>query len=200
MTTGLVASFGHALRGLVEVTARERNMKIHVLSGTAVGLAGAELVLPLAARLALVLAVMLVVAAEMGNSALEALVDLHTKEFREEARRVKDAAAGGVLVLALGAVLVAIAVAVGNFDAVQTALHRRGVHFVLAAGALVLQGFLLFGRSGSSLLDGIAIAVGAVLMIFLGFSSLSGALSLTAALLFALSAAAALFARARTAT
>ena len=200
MTTGLVASFGHALRGLVEVTARERTMKIHVLSGTAVGLAGAELVLPLAARLALVLAVMLVVAAEMGNSALEALVDLHTKEFREEARRVKDAAAGGVLVLALGAVLVAIAVAVGNFDAVQTALYRRGVHFVLAAGALVLQGFLLFGLSGSSLLDGIAIAVGAILVIFLGFSSLSGALSLTAALLFALSAAAAVFARARTTT
>ena len=200
MTTGLVASFGHALRGLVEVTARERNMKIHVLSGTAVGLAGAELVLPLPARLALVLAVMLVVAAEMGNSALEALVDLHTKEFREEARRVKDAAAGGVLVLALGAVLLAIAVAVGNSDAVETAFHRRGVHLVLAAGALLLQGFLLFGRSGSGLLDGVAIAVGAVLVSFLGFSSLSGALSLTAALLFALSAAAAVFARARTNT
>jgi diacylglycerol kinase (ATP) len=200
MPTGLVASFGHALRGLVEVTARERNMKIHVLAGTAVGLAGAELVLPLAARLALVLAVMLVVAAEMGNSALEALVDLHTKEFREEARRVKDAAAGGVLVLALGAVLVAIAVGVGNSDAVQTALHRRGVHLVLAAGALLLQGFLLFGRSRSGLLDGIAIAVGAILVSFLGFSSLSGALSLAAALLFALSAAAAVFARARTTT
>jgi diacylglycerol kinase (ATP) len=200
MTTGLVASFGHALRGLVEVTARERNMKIHVLAGTAVGLAGAELVLPLPARLALVLAVMLVVAAEMGNSALEALVDLHTKEFREEARRVKDAAAGGVLVLALGAVLVAVAVAAGNFDLVQSALHRRGVHLLLAAGALLLQGFLLFGRSGSGLLDGIAIAVGAVLVSFLGFSSLSGALSLTAALLFALSAAAAVFARARTTT
>ena len=195
MPTGLVASFGHALRGLVEVTARERNMKIHVLAGTAVGLAGAELVLPLAARLALVLAVMLVVAAEMGNSALEALVDLHTNEFREEARRVKDAAAGGVLVLALGAVLVAIAVAVGNSDAVQTAFHRRGVHLLLAAGALLLQGFLLFGRSGSSLLDGIAIAVGAVLVSFLGFSSLSGALSLTAVLLFALSAASAVFSR-----
>jgi len=196
MTTGLVASFGHALRGLVEVTAGERNMKIHVLAGTAVGLAGAELVLPLAARLALVLAVMLVVAAEMGNSALEALVDLHTKEFREEARRVKDAAAGGVLVLAIGAVLLAIAVAVGNLDMVQTALHRRGVHFVLAAGALLLQGFLLFGRSRSGLLDGIAIAVGAVLVSFLAWSGLSGALSLTAALLFALSAASAVFSRA----
>jgi diacylglycerol kinase (ATP) len=193
MPTGLVASFGHALRGLVEVTARERNMKIHVLSGTAVGLAGAELALPLPAPLALVLAVMLVVAAEMGNSALEALVDLHTKEFREEARRVKDAAAGGVLVLAIGAVLLAIAVAVGNLDLVQGALHRRGVHLVLAAGVLLLQGFLLFGRSASGLLDGVAIAVGAVLVAFLGFSSLSGALSLAAALLFALSAASAVF-------
>ena len=191
MPTGLVASFGHALRGLVEVTARERNMKIHVLSGTAVGLAGAELALPLPARLALVLAVMLVVAAEMGNSALEALVDLHTKEFREEARRVKDAAAGGVLVLAIGAVLLAIAVAVGNLDLVQDALHRRGVHLALAAGVLLLQGFLLFGRSRSGLLDGVAIAVGAVLVAFLGFGSLSGALSLAAALLFALSAASA---------
>jgi diacylglycerol kinase (ATP) len=193
MPTGLVASFGHALRGLVEVTARERNMKIHVLSGTAVGLAGAELALSLPARLALVLAVMLVVAAEMGNSALEALVDLHTKEFREEARRVKDAAAGGVLVLAIGALLLAIAVAVGNLDLVQDALHRRGVHLVLAAGVLLLQGFLLFGRSRSGLLDGVAIAVGAVLVAFLGWSSLSGALSLAAALLFALSAASAVF-------
>ena len=70
MPTGLFLSFGHALRGLVEVTARERNMKIHVLAGTAVGLLGAEVSLPAASRLALLLAVALVAAAEMGNSAL----------------------------------------------------------------------------------------------------------------------------------
>jgi diacylglycerol kinase len=196
MPTGLVESFGHALRGLVEVTARERNMKIHVLAGTGVGLLAAEVALPLPARLALVLAVSLVVAAEMGNSALEALVDLHTKELREEARRVKDAAAGGVLVLAVGAVLLAVAVAVGNADAVQVAFQRRGVHLVLAAGVLLLTGFLLFGRSRSGLLDGIAIAVGAVLASFLGYGSQSGALSLTAVFLFALAAASALYARA----
>jgi diacylglycerol kinase (ATP) len=197
MPTGLFLSFGHALRGLVEVTARERNMKIHVLAGTAVGLLGAEVSLPPASRLALLLAVALVVAAEMGNSALEALVDLHTRETREEARRVKDAAAGGVLVLALGAVLVAVAVAVASRDAVQAALHRRGVHFVLAAGALLLQGFLLFGRSRSAVLDGIAIAVGALLVLFLGVNGLSGALSVAAALLFALAAVAARVSRPR---
>jgi len=197
MPTGLVLSFGHALRGLVEVTARERNMKIHVLAGTAVGLLGAEVSMPPASRLALLLAVALVVAAEMGNSALEALVDLHTREIREEARRVKDAAAGGVLVLALGAVLVAVAVAVASQDAVEAALHRRGVHFLLAAGALLLEGFLLFGRSRSAVLDGVAIGVGGLLVLFLGVNGLSGALSVAAALLFALASAAARVSRPR---
>ena len=196
MPTGLVESFGHALRGLVEVTARERNMKLHVLAGTGVGLLFAEVVLPLPARLALLLAVMLVLAAEMGNSALEALVDLHTKDFREEARRVKDAAAGGVLVLAVGAAVLALAIAVGNADAIQVAFQRRAVHLLLGAGVALLTGFLLFGRRRSGLLDGVAIAVGAVLSSFLGFGSQSGALSLTAVLLFALAAASAMYSRA----
>ncbi len=197
MPSGILLSFGHALRGLVEVTARERNMKLHVLAGSAVGLLAAEVPLPSPARFALLLAVMLVVAAEMGNSALEALVDLHTRELREEARRVKDAAAGGVLVLAVGSVLLAVAVAVANHDAVEVALERRSVHFLLAAGALLLEGFLLFGRSGSAALDGIAVAVGALIVAFLGVNGLSGALSLAAALLFALAAASATFARTR---
>ena len=202
MPTGLLSSFGHALRGLVEVTARERNMKLHVLAGTAVGLVGAEVMLPVAARLALLFAVMLVIAAEMGNSALEALVDLYTRDVREDARRAKDAAAGGVLVLAVGAVLLAAAVVVANREAVLQALQHRGVQFVLAAGVLLLEGFLLFGGSGSgsgrsAVLDGVASAVGALLLSFLWIDGLSGALSFTAALLFALAAASATFSRAR---
>ncbi len=195
MASGILLSFGHALRGLVEVTARERNMKLHVLAGTAVGLAGAEVVLPPAARLALLIAIALVVAAEMANSALEALVDLHTKDRREDARRAKDAAAGGVLVLAIGSVLLALAVLGASRDAVEVALHRRGVQLLLGAGALLLEAFLLFGRSGSALLDGVAIAIGAVIVAFLGVYGLSGPLSLAAALLFALAAASCVFAR-----
>ena len=197
MPSGIFLSFGHALRGLVEVTARERNMKLHVLAGTAVGLVGAEVAMPLPSRLALLFAVMLVVSAEMGNSALEALVDLHTRELREEARRVKDAAAGGVLVLALGAVLLAVAVGVSNQDALRAALNRRGVELLLAAGVLLLEAFLLFGRNRSAPLDGIAIAVGALLVAFLGVNGLSASLSLAAALLFALASASAIFSRAR---
>jgi hypothetical protein len=74
---------------------------------------------------------------------------------------------------------------------VQSALDRRAVHFLLAAGALLLEGFLLFGRSRSAVLDGVAAAVGGLIVVFLGVNGLSGALSMAAALLFALAAAAA---------
>jgi diacylglycerol kinase (ATP) len=195
MATPLLASFGHALRGLVEVTAHQRNMKLHVLAGTAVGLVGTEVALPLPSRLALVFSVMLVLAAEMGNSALESLVDLHTRELRDEARRVKDAAAGGVLALAAGAVVVALAVLFGSLDAFRAASRHAGVHAILGLGVLLLEGYLLFGRPRSALLDGVATAVGAVLVSFVGFHGASAALSLVAGTLFALAAASAAFAR-----
>ena len=193
MATPLHASFGHALRGLVEVTARERNMKLHVLAGTAVGLVGAAVPLPLASRLALVVAVMLVVGAELANSALEALVDLVTRERHEAARRSKDAAAGAVLALAVGAVIVAVAVVAGNADAFRHALRHAGLPAVLGAGALLLEGFLLFRRRRDPLLDGIATGVGAVLVSWLGVNGESASLALVAACLFVLAAASAAF-------
>src|SRR6266568_3267577 len=114
-SAGLLWSFRHALRGLVEVAARERNMRLHLLAGMVVGVAGSEIPLPLAAQLGLFLCVTLVLAGEALNGALEALVDLHTAEFRHEARRVKDAAAGAVLALSAGAVLSAAAILAGHW-------------------------------------------------------------------------------------
>jgi diacylglycerol kinase len=136
---GLAAAFGHALRGLGEA-AGERNMRLHLLAGTAVGLAGTELPLPLASRLALHLCTALVLGAEALNSALEALVDLHTVEFHPLARRAKDTAAGAVLVLAVGAVLVAGVVALDARPAAAAWLARPGWEL-----ALLLDGALLLG-------------------------------------------------------
>ena len=196
MNGGLVRSFGHALRGLVEVTSRERNMKLHVLAGTAVGLVGAVVPLPLGSRLALLLAVALVLGAEMANSALEALVDLVTRERSEAARRAKDAAAGGVLAVAVGAVLVGAAVLAGNADAFRQALRHAGLSLLLAAGVLLLEGYILFRRRRDAVLDGIATAVGAMLVAWLGLEGVSGSLALVAVTLFVVAAASAAFSRA----
>ncbi len=195
MASPFLASFGHALRGLLEVAARERTMKVHVLAGTAVGLVGSAVVLPLASRLALVVAVALVVGAELANSAIEAAVDLVTRDHRDEARRAKDAAAGGVLALSVGAVVVAAAVFGDDPDAFRQALERDGLHAVLAAGALGLEGWLLFGRPRSALRDGIAAAAGLAVTAVVGFHGPNPSLALVALVLFLLAAASAGHAR-----
>ena len=54
----------------------------------------------------------------MLNSALEQLVDLAIQQFDEKARLTKDAAAGGVLVLAIGTTVIFLAVLVHNAQTV----------------------------------------------------------------------------------
>jgi diacylglycerol kinase (ATP) len=50
--------------------------------------------------------ILLVIAAEMINTAIEEMVDLITMEHRQEAKAAKDVAAGMVLIIALGSVIV----------------------------------------------------------------------------------------------
>jgi diacylglycerol kinase (ATP) len=119
-------------------------MRLHLLAGVAVGLVGTELPLPLASRLALHLCTALVIGAEAFNSALEALVDLQTVEIHPEARRAKDAAAGAVLVLAIGAVLVGGAVGFEAREAIAGWLARPGCGLALLLDGALLLGMALF--------------------------------------------------------
>ncbi|HEX7622648.1 MAG TPA: diacylglycerol kinase family protein [Anaeromyxobacteraceae bacterium] len=186
-SAGLSGSFRHALRGLVEVAARERNMRIHLFAGMAVGVVGSEVPLPLAAQLGLFLCVTLVLAGEALNSALEALVDLHTAEFRHEARRVKDAAAGAVLALSAGAVLssaVIVAWSGTGFLAAWSA-GRAGLDGALLALAAAVLGLGL-GRAAVVA----TAAAGAALVALLALRSVSLPFTVLAAALFAWAVAA----------
>lgn len=176
---GLASAFRHALRGLTDV-AGERNMRIHLLAGAAVGLVGTELPLPLASRLALHLCTALVIGAEALNSALEALVDLHTVEHHPLARRAKDAAAGAVLVLAIGAVLVAGAVGFEARGAFAAWLAEPGWGLALVLDGAVLLGMALLQlgpeRSGRWRL----VLVAAMGLLLLAAFARSAAVTLTA--------------------
>ena len=103
---GLAGSFRFAWDGIVETALHQRNMRIHLVAALWVALLGGAVAFGTAERLALLLCVFLVLSAEVANSALEALVDLVTRERHELARAAKDAGAGAVLVLAAGAVAV----------------------------------------------------------------------------------------------
>ena len=103
---GLFASFRFAFNGLLRTLCTQRNMKIHWVSGTAVMLVGMALQLDLASRASVIFCVFLVLCMEVLNTALEAFVDLHAREFTHQAMLAKDAAAAAVLVLAAGAVVI----------------------------------------------------------------------------------------------
>jgi diacylglycerol kinase (ATP) len=142
----LAASFRFAWDGVVETALHQRNMRIHLVAGIAVALLGSAVRLGAAEDVALLLCVFLVLAAEVANSALEALVDLVTLERHDLARKAKDAGAGAVLVLAAGSVAVLAAVLFHGWPRLEAAggamLRQAGLGVPLAlAAALLLAPF-----------------------------------------------------------
>jgi len=103
----LALSFCYAFRGMATAFIKERNMKIHALATALVVCSGLYFHIESTQWLILLLAIAFVVCLEMVNTAIEALVDLVTEEYRRLAAVAKDVAAGAVLISSL------IAVAIG---------------------------------------------------------------------------------------
>lgn len=140
-------SLQYAWSGLLHA-ATQRNMKIHLVASTLVALVGSGLRLGLAEKVTLIFCVMLVLFAEILNTALEALVDLHTEEYRELAKITKDVAAAGVLLLSLGTVVVFAALLAHNLEEIVKSGEQIARQ---AAAGLPLAGVvgLLLGKRGA---------------------------------------------------
>jgi diacylglycerol kinase len=108
----LLGGFGFAIAGLRHAIRTQRNLRIHLVA--LVGVSTVLLVIqPGAAWTALVLVTSsAVIAAELFNTALEALADRVQPDPDPAIRIVKDCAAAAVLVTSMAAVAVAIALAV----------------------------------------------------------------------------------------
>ena len=110
-----VASFGHAGRGVWSALRSEVHMRLHAVATVVViglgfysGLSRLEWAL-------VALAVAGVWAAELMNTAIEALTDLASPAYHPLAGKAKDVAAGAVLLAALGALVVGALVFVPHF-------------------------------------------------------------------------------------
>jgi len=110
----------HAWSGLIHTVVEQRNMRIHVTAAVLVSLVGSGIPLGLAEKVTLIFCVLFMFFAEILNSALEHLVDLAVQEVHENARSSKDAAAAGVLVLAIGTAVIFAAILVHNWEAVTS--------------------------------------------------------------------------------
>ncbi len=105
----LLASFRFAGAGILHLFRTQRNARIHLAAALAFTALGVWLGLGAGQLAILWLTMTVVLMAEAFNTAIEAVVDLVTDRYHPLARIAKDTAAAGVLLSALGAVVVGAA-------------------------------------------------------------------------------------------
>jgi len=103
-----VTGFGHAFRGLSFAIQSEIHVRIDLLATLAVVASGLYFELAANEWCCISLAIGLVIASEILNTATELLVDIVSPEHNAAAGRVKDIAAGATLVTAGCSVVVGI--------------------------------------------------------------------------------------------
>lgn len=102
----LFKSFKYAIEGIKLAYKYNRNIRIHtifaifaIVLSLFLGISWFEFGL-------ILLTILLVMSAEMINTAIEEMVDLIIQEHRQQAKIAKDAAAGMVLITAIGSVVI----------------------------------------------------------------------------------------------
>ena len=103
-------SFLFAMQGLRTAVRTERNIKVMLLAGVAVVVAGLVVGLDLLSWAIIVLCCGVVIAAELLNTAVETIVDLVSPEFHPLAGRAKDIAAAAVFSLSMLVAVVGVLV------------------------------------------------------------------------------------------
>lgn len=101
----MLRSFHHAFEGIMYATRTQPNMRVHFVIAALVLLATLVLRLDRPYVIAIIILVSMVLALELINTAVEAIVDLLTVAHHPLAKTAKDAAAGAVLIGAVGSVL-----------------------------------------------------------------------------------------------
>lgn len=99
-------SIGHAFDGIIDLIKSEKNAKIHAISTLLVVFVGFKLDFTATEWIWISFAIAGVWIMELFNTALERLTDLISPDQHPLAKKVKDYAAGAVLVMAIWAVLI----------------------------------------------------------------------------------------------
>ena len=104
----LIRSFAHAFSGIGHGLRTQANLRIHLLAAACVIIAGLLLQISIFEWAILTVTIMIVMSAELFNSAIEAAVDRVGNEPHPLSKIAKDLAAGAVLIGAIGAVIVGL--------------------------------------------------------------------------------------------
>lgn len=101
-----VISAGYAIEGVLHAAKTQRHLRYHLTAALLVLLLAFAMGITRTEFILVSLAVILVLLAEMLNTAIEATVDILSPGISEKARVAKDVAAGGVLITSFGAAVI----------------------------------------------------------------------------------------------
>lgn len=111
----LLQSFGYAWEGIVYALKNDQNFRVHILAAIIVILFSLFFKVSPFEMGILGVMIILVIVAEMINTAIENMVNLITKEYHLEAKIAKDVASGMVLVTSIGAFIVGLLIFTPHF-------------------------------------------------------------------------------------
>lgn len=97
----------NAINGIIYATTTQRNVKIQLVIAVLVVIVSLFFDLSRAEFLCFLFTIILILFAEMCNTAIETVVDLYVDVYHPKAKIAKDVAAGGVVVTTINAVIVA---------------------------------------------------------------------------------------------
>ena len=106
--TARLNSVAHALNGIIVMLRTQHNALIHAAATIAVLVCGFLFHLNTYEWCLIIIVCTMVLASEAFNTAIELLCDLIKPEFSNEAKNVKDVAAGAVLSCAIGALCIGV--------------------------------------------------------------------------------------------
>ncbi len=105
-----IASFGYAFEGIFEVITSQANFKIHFSAAFVAIVAGFYFAISKTEWCLIVGSIAAVLSAETFNTAIEHLTNLVSPDYHILAKKTKDAAAGAVLLIAIGAAIIGLLV------------------------------------------------------------------------------------------
>lgn len=103
-----IQSLKFALNGIKIATRYNRNIRIHLIIAVLVFLSCFLLKMTTSDVAIISMIILLVISAEIINTAIEEIVDLVTKDYREEAKIAKDVSAAMVLIVSTGSIAVGL--------------------------------------------------------------------------------------------
>ena len=104
----LAKSFHNAFRGVINLLSNEQNARIHATAAILVGICAYLLEVTRVEAAVLFMAVIMVFAIEILNTAIEKICDVVHPDDNKKIEYIKDGMAGAVLISAIIAIVVAI--------------------------------------------------------------------------------------------